>query len=369
MRTTGVFEVATGRRVSEAIDPGRIILDAELSPDNRQLAILTSSARTASERDAAVAPGAKGNEVVFWDWPNARHDLEPIPLPAEPRDLAYSPDGKTVAVICGGGQVLLIEAATGRVAHELQSHATTARASNMYKKLAEHRLRFSPDGQYLIAWGTAAEIRVWETATGRPRAAPLNTEVPEGHDLQISADGRLLATTRGVWEFDSGRLLATLPEHPDGIFGIAFSPDATQLLTACRDGMARLWDWRAGARTGAAVDNVSWIEPGSLAERLGRDPKPVIVDVRGADEFNGPLGHIANALNLPVGELPNRLIEINTLKDKPVILVCRTDKRSANAAALLADAGFRDARVLQGGMERWNQTGLPVERPTALGQT
>ncbi len=131
---------------------------------------------------------------------------------------------------------------------------------------------------------------------------------------------------------------------------------------------ATLWDWRAGARTGAAVDDVSWIEPGNLAERLGRDPKPVIVDVRGADEFNGPLGHIANALNLPVDELPNRLMEIKALKDKPIILVCRTDRRSANAAALLSDAGFRDARVLRGGMERWNQNGLSVEGRSARGQ-
>jgi rhodanese-related sulfurtransferase len=131
---------------------------------------------------------------------------------------------------------------------------------------------------------------------------------------------------------------------------------------------ATLWDWRTGARPSAAVDGVSWIEPGSLAERLGRFPKPVIVDVRGADEFNGPLGHIADALNLPVGELPNRLMEINALKDKPIILVCRTDKRSANAAALLADAGFRDARVLRGGMERWNRNGLPVEGGSARGQ-
>jgi rhodanese-related sulfurtransferase len=132
---------------------------------------------------------------------------------------------------------------------------------------------------------------------------------------------------------------------------------------------ATLWDWRAGARTGAAVDEVSWIEPDSLAERLGRDPRPVVVDVRGADEFNGPLGHIANALNLPVGELPNRLTEINALKDAAVILVCRTDRRSANAAALLSGAGFLDARVLRGGMERWNQDGLPVEGRAAFGRT
>jgi rhodanese-related sulfurtransferase len=42
------------------------------------------------------------------------------------------------------------------------------------------------------------------------------------------------------------------------------------------------------------------------------------------------------------------------------VLVCQTDKRSASAAALLGDAGFRDVVVLRGGMVRWNEAGLPV---------
>jgi uncharacterized membrane protein YdjX (TVP38/TMEM64 family)/rhodanese-related sulfurtransferase len=110
-----------------------------------------------------------------------------------------------------------------------------------------------------------------------------------------------------------------------------------------------------------------WIEVDDLASRLG-DGSVKVIDVRGPDEFTGPLGHIGAALNLPVGELPSRLIEISALKDRPVILVCRTDKRSASAAALLRDAGFRDVHVLRGGMERWNQNGLPIEGRTTLGQ-
>jgi uncharacterized membrane protein YdjX (TVP38/TMEM64 family)/rhodanese-related sulfurtransferase len=110
-----------------------------------------------------------------------------------------------------------------------------------------------------------------------------------------------------------------------------------------------------------------WIEVGELANLLKRGRRICVIDVRGPDEFTGPLGHIADALNLPVGELPGRLSEINVLKDEPVILVCRTDKRSASAAALLCDAGFSDVRVLHGGMERWNENGLPVEVRTALG--
>ena len=72
---------------------------------------------------------------------------------------------------------------------------------------------------------------------------------------------------------------------------------------------------------------------------------------------------------MPVGEIPRRLVEIDALKDRPVVLVCRTDKRSATAATLLRDVGFRDVGVLRGGMERWNQKGLPVERRADLVHT
>jgi uncharacterized membrane protein YdjX (TVP38/TMEM64 family)/rhodanese-related sulfurtransferase len=103
-----------------------------------------------------------------------------------------------------------------------------------------------------------------------------------------------------------------------------------------------------------------WIEVNGLSARL-KDDGIIVIDVRGPDEFDGPLGHIAQAKNLPVGELANRLTEIEALKSDPVILVCRTDKRSTKAAALLRDEGFRDVRVLRGGMEQWNRIGLPVE--------
>jgi rhodanese-related sulfurtransferase len=44
-----------------------------------------------------------------------------------------------------------------------------------------------------------------------------------------------------------------------------------------------------------------------------------------------------------------------------MILVCRTDKRSADAEVILRDLGFHDVTVLRGGMERWNTIGLPIE--------
>jgi uncharacterized membrane protein YdjX (TVP38/TMEM64 family)/rhodanese-related sulfurtransferase len=107
-----------------------------------------------------------------------------------------------------------------------------------------------------------------------------------------------------------------------------------------------------------------WIETSELANGFGRDAT-TMVDVRSPEEFTGPLGHIETALNIPLGELPDRLIEIDANKNEPVIIVCRTEKRSANAAALLGEAGFRDVRILRGGMERWIRDGLPVEGRSA----
>jgi rhodanese-related sulfurtransferase len=54
------------------------------------------------------------------------------------------------------------------------------------------------------------------------------------------------------------------------------------------------------------------------------------------------------------------LTEINAHKDKRVIVVCKTDKRSASAATMLSAGGFRDVRVLRGGMEQWIRDGLAV---------
>ena len=100
----------------------------------------------------------------------------------------------------------------------------------------------------------------------------------------------------------------------------------------------------------------AWIEADELKQRLDRGEAVTVVDVRGPDEFTGPLGHVADAVNLPVGELPSRLSEINALRDKPVVLVCRTDKRSAAAAQMLRAAGFAKVSVLRRGMEQWNRT-------------
>jgi rhodanese-related sulfurtransferase len=101
----------------------------------------------------------------------------------------------------------------------------------------------------------------------------------------------------------------------------------------------------------------AWIGPGDLKRLLDAGDAPLVLDVRGRDEFAGPLGHIPGAANLPLPELSARVAEL-TADRRPMVLVCLTDKRSARAASELAASGRRDVSVLRGGMERWRREGF-----------
>ena len=90
------------------------------------------------------------------------------------------------------------------------------------------------------------------------------------------------------------------------------------------------------------------IEPATLAEMSA----PVqVVDVREAEEFTGPLGHIRGAKLIPLDQLANRVGELS--RTTPVVTVCRSGARSAQAVVLLQRAGVEQAANLSGGMLRW----------------
>ena len=103
-------------------------------------------------------------------------------------------------------------------------------------------------------------------------------------------------------------------------------------------------------------DEPEWLDGATLRRRLAEGAAPLVVDVRGPDEFDGPLGHIAGARNIPLPELGGHTGEI-AAAGRPVVCVCLTDKRSAAGAAQLAAAGVREVTVLRGGMKAWREAG------------
>ncbi|HYX67282.1 MAG TPA: MBL fold metallo-hydrolase [Burkholderiales bacterium] len=112
-------------------------------------------------------------------------------------------------------------------------------------------------------------------------------------------------------------------------------------------------DWAPLTYTFAGV----WeIEPRWLEEHLS---EVQIVDVREPAECDGDLGRIPGSLLMPLGTLMSRAREIT--KDRPVVTVCRSGARSAQASVLLAKGGFDKVANLAGGMLRWRAQRLAVE--------
>lgn len=84
-----------------------------------------------------------------------------------------------------------------------------------------------------------------------------------------------------------------------------------------------------------------------------------IVDVREPVEFDGELGHIPGARLLPLAQLADRA-KTELDPGRPVVLVCRSGARSAQATVLLNRIGFTQAANLTGGMLRWRAEGRAV---------
>jgi uncharacterized membrane protein YdjX (TVP38/TMEM64 family) len=86
-----------------------------------------------------------------------------------------------------------------------------------------------------------------------------------------------------------------------------------------------------------------------------------IVDVRTVEDFDGKLGHITEAINLPLEEIAERLSELDDNLEKTIALVCTTDRRSATASSMLTRHGFADVHIVKGGMTDWNAQAYPTE--------
>ena len=98
--------------------------------------------------------------------------------------------------------------------------------------------------------------------------------------------------------------------------------------------------------------------PQQLQTDLASGTPPLVLDVREYPEFAG--GHLPGARLLPLAELERRIGELP--KDCEIVCVCRSGRRSAEAAAKLEHFGFAKVSQLDGGMMAWEKAGLSLER-------
>lgn len=87
-----------------------------------------------------------------------------------------------------------------------------------------------------------------------------------------------------------------------------------------------------------------------------------LIDVRRPDEFNAELGHINGSILVPLGpELMEFILSVKE-KNEFIVFICRSGNRSGTATLLARENGLKESYNMTGGMLRWNDLNLPVER-------
>lgn len=109
-----------------------------------------------------------------------------------------------------------------------------------------------------------------------------------------------------------------------------------------------------------ALERVDELMPWDLEEELGSKPDLLLLDIREPDEYNAM--HIRGALNVPRGILESScefdyeetLPELAEARDREIVVICRSGKRSALAADVMLQLGFTKLRSLKTGMRGWS---------------
>ncbi len=111
------------------------------------------------------------------------------------------------------------------------------------------------------------------------------------------------------------------------------------------------------ARTTNGSTPETLLTPRELWRALHQLPpaqQPVVLDVREPREYRR--SHIAEARSVPLSALLQNGLSPDD--DRPIVLVCRSGRRSHRAAAVLTNLGFKDISVVEGGMQAWEAAGL-----------
>ena len=149
-------------------------------------------------------------------------------------DIAYSPDGKSIAV--AGRDTRIYDTSTYEKIAELRTGSTLSVA-------------FSPDGKILVSGRLPAIITMWFLETGSYREVPAGGGV---YSISFSPDGLTFATggrsAPALWDAKTGEQLKKFITDWNRAYCVAFSPDGQTLANDTWGGDVRLWDLKTGER-------------------------------------------------------------------------------------------------------------------------
>jgi WD40 repeat protein len=247
------------------------------------------------------AVGSGGRNAQLFEVATGHRVGAILPHPARVQSLACSRTGPTVLVGCRDGTVRVWQTNQAQPGCRMFQYAAQI---PLNPGLGIWNVRFSPDGQILLSWGTETRpegrmvrslltVRLWQAHTGQPIGVLSHPPVPGDFcAVAFSPDGQTVVTggydgTVRFWQARTGRPIGAVLAHPGlGSDALVFAANGATLLTGGRYHV-RLWDVAACLRAGKGDDPVRpvWeisVAPGAFSHLLSSsDGRLVAVAIEG----------------------------------------------------------------------------------------
>ncbi|XP_031778708.1 actin-interacting protein 1 isoform X1 [Nasonia vitripennis] len=189
-----------------------------------------------------IASGDQSGKVRIWDTVNKEHILknEFHPIGGPIKDIAWSPDNQRMVVVGEGrerfGHVFMSE--TGTSVGEISGQSKPINSCDFRPSRPFRLITGSEDNTIAVFEGPPFKFKM--TKQDHTRFVQAVRYSPTGH-LFASAgfDGKVY-----LYDGTSSELVGEVgsPAHQGGVYGVAWKPDGTQLLTASGDKTCKLWD-------------------------------------------------------------------------------------------------------------------------------
>ena len=106
------------------------------------------------------------------------------------------------------------------------------------------------------------------------------------------------------------------------------------------------------------LEKTALITVHELKNMLDEKQELTVLDVRRENEWNE--GHLKEAMRIYLGHLPKQTDQLDP--NKPIVVICKTGKRSSFGTSILLKAGFKNVYNCLGGMEAWKKAGFPLTK-------